>query len=249
MKLFLTGDSHVAAIKRGHALLASRGQLPAAPPLVIRPFGSAVQMRTSFFVEHDDHLEITDPVYRKRVPVLPARGFATGSTIYLLAGPFNFSAVWARPFWRHHWVTGMPPRVGRPYSLGTLRHGLMARLYYQFRLIDKLLTLGQRLAVVESPGPFRHHPALGLVRADSLVALHRLCRRLVRDELARRDVGVVAVPAECWDDDGFIQARFRSDNPEDGHHANTEFGAVMAMECLRFSGQEAIRGQVAGVAR
>lgn len=233
MKLFITGDSHVAALKRGFNLLAERGQLPDSPKIVIRPFGSAVQLRTPFFIEHEHHIEITEPVYRMRVPVLPAKGFAKADTIYCLAGPLNFSPVWSRPFWRKDWITGMPPGTGRPFSLGMLRSILLQRAKYQLQLIDKMLQLGERIWVIESPGPFRHHPALGHTRAESMIAVHRLCRQIIGQELQDRGVGIVDVPADARDELGFMHERFRSENPEDAHHANAELGATMIRRAVQ----------------
>jgi hypothetical protein len=233
VKLFITGDSHVAALKRGYALLAERGELPDDPKVVIRPFGSAVQMRTPFFIEHEDHLEITEPVYRMRVPVLPAKGFPKTDTIYCLAGPLNFSPVWSRPFWRKDWITGMPPGTGRPFSVGMFRSVLLQRVKYQLQLIDKLLQLGERICVIESPGPFRHHPALGHTRPESVIAVHQLCKRLIGQELQGRGVVVVDVPPDGRDELGFMHERFRSENPADVHHANAELGAMMIRRAIQ----------------
>jgi hypothetical protein len=236
MKVFLTGDSHVGALKRGHDLLALRDQLPADPSVVVRAFGNAVAMRTQFFVEHDDHVEVTDPIYRRRVPVLPIQGFEKSNTIYCIAGPLNLSTVWAPHLWRRYWVTGMPAGRGRPFTAGMLRHVLLTRLQYQLRLIYKLRELDERVCVVESPGPFRHNRMMAQTPPESVIAIYRLCRRIASDELTRRGVASIDIPGECWDDDGFMQARFRNENAEDNYHANAEFGAVMVLECLKSAG-------------
>lgn len=225
--LFITGDSHVGALRKGHDLLAGSGRLPSRPAIAFRPMGTSTLMRTAFFLDRSDHLEITVPRFRQQVPVLPAPEFATGGTIYCVAGPLNFHSLLSRKWWVHNWVVGMPPRRGAPVSRELLRHALLDMEFHELTLLRRLCELGQRVLVIEPPALFRHHPALAHTPAQSLLALSRLCRELVAEELGRMGIDIVAVPAECLDEEGFMLPAFRHERLADGNHGNAEFGAIM----------------------
>lgn len=234
--LFITGDSHVGALRKGHDLLAGTGRLPARPAIAFRPMGTSTLMRTPFFLDRSDHLEITVPRFRQQVPALPAPGFATGDTIYCVAGPLNFHSFLSRKWWVHNWVVGMPPRRGAPVSRGLLRHALLDMEFHELTLLRRLRELGERVCVIEPPALFRHHPALAHTPAQSLLALSRLCRDLVAEALGRMGIDIVAVPTECLDEEGFMLPAFRHERPTDGNHGNAEFGAIMLGRLLAAAG-------------
>jgi hypothetical protein len=243
MNIFITGDSHVGALKRGYQLLEAGGGLRTDISVVMRPLGSGIHLRTPFFIDHGDHAEITEPGYRQRVPVLPVRRLLGKRVIYCLAGPLNYilagpnnkGPIWSSPTWRSYWVTGMPPTSERPFSVGMLRGVVFHQLRYQLQLMDMLLRLGERVCVVEAPGPFRHHPSLVRASAGTVAGIHALCRKMIMDELKRRTILVAAVPRECVDADGFMLDRYRSENPNDAHHANAEFGVLMIEQIYNLS--------------
>lgn len=230
--LFITGDSHVGALRKGHDLLAGAGRLPASPAVVFRPMGTSTLMRKEFFVDRSDHLEITVPRFREQVTVLPAPEFATGETVYCIAGPLNFHSLLSRKWWVHNWATGMPPRRGAPVTRGLLRHSLLAREFHELTMVRRLRELGQRVCVIEAPALFRHHPALAHTPAASLMALLRACREILAEELERMGIEIVAVPAECLDEEGFMRSGLRHARPDDGNHGNEEFGAIMLRQCI-----------------
>lgn len=121
----------------------------------------------------------------------------------------------------------MPPRLGAPVSRSLLRRALLDMEFHELTLLRRLRELGQRVCVVEPPPLFRHHPALAHTPARSLLALSRLCRELVAEELERMGIDIIAVPAECLDEEGFMLPAFRHERPTDGNHGNAEFGAIM----------------------
>lgn len=234
--LFVTGDSHVGALRKGYDLLAGTGRLSGRPAVAFRPMGTSTLMRTPFFEDRSDHLEITVPRFRQQVPVLPAPEFSAGHTTYCIAGPLNFHSFLSRKWWVHNWVVGMPPRRGAPVSRELLRHALLDMEFHELTLLRRLCELGQRVLVIEPPAPFRHHPALAHTPAQSLLALFRLCRELVAEELGRMGIDIVAVPAECLDQEGFMLPAFRHERLADGNHGNAEFGAIMLGRLLSKGG-------------
>lgn len=230
--LFITGDSHVGALRKGHALLAAAGRLPDRPAVVFRPMGTSTLMRTAFFEDRSDHLEITVPRFREQVTVLPAPEFAASETVYCIAGPLNFHSLLSRKWWVHNWATGMPRRRGAPVTRGLLRHSLLAMEFHELTMVRRLRELGQQVRVIEAPAPFRHHPALAHTPAESLIALFRICREIIAAELDRIGIGILTVPAECLDDEGFMLPAFRHEKPTDGNHGNAGFGAIMLARLL-----------------
>lgn len=54
----------------------------------------------------------------------------------------------------------------------------------------------------------------------------------MRRQLLKRDVTVIGVPEDCFDSSGLMMQEFRHPSPEDNHHANEAFGAIMIGEIV-----------------
>jgi len=227
MKFFVTGDSHVAALKRGHALLHSRNQLVPGHEFHFHPFGNAGLLRQPFFEREPGRVVVTEPSYRKRVPVLPADGFEPGGSVIAISGYFHFSGIWTAGLWRQGWLAEGPEGRGRGYSRGMLGAIALHRMRYLLELGEALAEIGCRVCAIEGPGPFSHDPALERVPIARIDAIRRTCRDAVAEALSAIGIPVVEVPAQHRRSDGILDDALRNEDPTDTYHAGSEFGAIM----------------------
>jgi hypothetical protein len=224
---FVTGDSHVAALKRGHALLQSRGQLARGANFVFRPFGNAGYLRQPFFRREGDRIVVTEPSYVKRVPVLPPDDFQSDDGVIAISAFFHLSGLWTTALWRQGWIPGGPVGRGRAFSAGMLGEIALHRARYLLELARLLGELGHRVCAIEGPGPFSHDPAFTTVPVARVDAVRRACRDAIAGELDRIGVPVIAVPEACRNPDGVLEDLLRNEDPADTYHAGAEFGAIM----------------------
>lgn len=95
-------------------------------------------------------------------------------------------------------------------------------------------SLGMKVFVIDAPRPFQHHPMFEQCRKDVLMHLDREYRRYILNELAARDIDVIATPDECVDAEGFMLAEFRHPDVRDRHHANEKYGEIMARRIVDY---------------
>lgn len=227
MKFFVTGDSHVAALKRGHGLMQAKNRIRPGNELHFRPFGNAGLLRQPFFEREPRRVVITEPSYRKRVPVLPAEGYDPDDTVLAICAFFHFSGIWTPGLWRQGWIPGSPKGRGRAFSQGMLREIALHRMRYLLQLGAALQEIGCRVCALEGPGPFSHDPALERMPAARINAIRLACREAVGDALAQIGIPVVEVPDSCRNRDGILDDALRNEDPKDTYHGGAEFGAIM----------------------
>jgi hypothetical protein len=111
---------------------------------------------------------------------------------------------------------------------------------YQLGLIDIILRTQDNFFVVESPRPFRHDTCLKFIKPEVLLYVDSFYRNSVKQELKLRNVAIIELNTDCYDDEGFMLDRFRHPNEDDVHHGNADFGELMIKNVLNYlqSGKE-----------
>lgn len=222
MRLFITGDSHLGALRR--RLLTPDRPAPAAgqPGIVLEALGRGQRMTERFFDPQQDHVEIIDPDFRQRVRRVPPDD-PTIDAVGICA-PLNTARVWRHPdFARYHpLATG----GGIPISNALLK----AVVDRDVRPALDFVAAVQRhrpVFVIDAPWPFARHPAVAQAGAEIVQWIHRFYRDQVKVELDRMRVPVIECPPACVDSQGFTLERYRSENRRDLYHANAAWGQVM----------------------
>ncbi len=233
--ILLTGDSHTAALRKGQIAIEVEGQWPERLRLAIRPLGGGHLTCEPFFIDRGDHAEITVAAYRRQMQRLPMDDDPPG-TIYGLSAPLHSVRLWRHPAWQTFVPAAMAGAVsGTPVSSGMLQRLVLEDQRNVLDLVSLLKRLGKRVFVVEAPYPFRHHPAMRKTSRDLVRFVDGFYRDLVRRELMRLAVPVVAVPARCVED-GFMLDLYAQ--PGDHHHGNQRYGRIMMDEVLAFLDRE-----------
>jgi len=228
--VFLTGDSHTAALRRGQTAIEADGGWPQDLRLTIQPLGGGHLTREPFFIDRGDHAEITAVEYRRRFDRLPLEHAAGADTVYGFSAPLHSARIWRHPDWQNYAPAAMA-LPGTPVSSGMVSRLVLADQKYVLDLLALMTRIGRRVFVIEAPYPFHHHPALRKSPAAVVRHLDRAYRAIVRSELARLEVPVVAVPQDCTED-GFMRSEYGQ--PGDHHHGNERYGRTMMSEILAF---------------
>ncbi len=233
--ILLTGDSHTAALRKGQIAIEAEGRWPEQVRLSIRPLGGGHLTCEPFFVDRGDHAEITAAAYRRQLQRLPMDD-DPAATIYGLSAPLHSVRLWRHPAWQSFAPAAMAGGVsGTPVSSGMLQRLVLEDQRNVLDLLALLKRLGKRVFVVEAPYPFDHHPALRKTSRDLVRFVDRVYRDLIRRELTRLAIPIVAVPVRCVED-GFMLDVYAQ--PGDHHHGNQRYGETMMDEVLAFLDRE-----------
>lgn len=242
MKTLITGDSHVGPLGRGMLAVEESGS-EAFKDIRIRPLGSGHILSTPFFAERGDHCEIVETSYRRQFKYFPPKNFEYDWIGF--SGPLHSARVWRDHAWKRFlpWNKGISRHA---VSSALLRQVISDDVRYSLQFID-VISRTTRTFVIESPWPFRQHPAILRNGSDLVRFLHEQYRSYVLSELERRGIPVVNIDPAWVGEDGFMQDSFRNESPKDHHHGNAEFGQLMMGRIAAFLAQSGCSNQEIGI--
>lgn len=240
MNVLIIGDSHVGALQQAHLKGRETEKALAPANLTIRPLGNGKFLATPFFADHGDYAELANGEYRQQFRRFPPQDHAYDWIGF--SGPLHLARVWRNLDWERF----------SPWNMGGREHAISTAMLEQAIEDDAKHALGfidvirrtTRIFVIESPWPFRHHPAVSHNGPELVHRVHEQYRRYVLEELERRHVPVVTIDPAWCDAEGFMRERFRHGNPEDTHHGNIEFGCLMLERIGAFLRENAQTGQL-----
>jgi hypothetical protein len=231
VSILITGGSHVAALNEGFKSLTGSEEIPKTLNFEIRPLGGGLSISGNFFRGRSDHVEITNPKFRKRIKRIPPSGASYDAVV--LSTLLYSRPVWYKADWAVYGVPGMSK--GRLLaSNGMLRRVILDDTKYLISFLKHLRTLGIAVCVVEGPRPFRHNVEVKRAGVEIVKYIDTLHRSLTLELLAREEIPVVHVPDFVFDDDGFMLEDYRSDNPRDKTHGNAAFGRLMMLKIVQY---------------
>lgn len=222
MKILITGDSHTGALSQGVAL--ARAALPEDIDMVVKPLGGGHILPTAFFRDAGTHALIVDPDYRRNFHRLPP--LAIKADLIALSAPLWPMRVMHKLVWPRHGIDEPMPE-GQPISRALFRRLVIEDQRQVLALCALLRRVGMPVVAVSPPVMFRDHVTLRHTAPEHVRRLFDGYRAIMLSELAARDIPVLDVPPECLDADGYMHPDYRHENPEDEHHANAAFGALM----------------------
>lgn len=234
-QVMVTGDSHTGALRRGLDLLREQGWSAPGIEIEVVGMGNGADFTSQFFVDRGRHAEIVHPDYRRRVPILPRPRAVARRTVHAWTGLFHFPRVWRAAEWSRFRPATVPGREA-PVSRALVRDTVLGWFGPQLALLEVLQRVPVPVLALETPRPFRHHPALRAVRPEVVAGLDRLCLATMAGELEARGIPVLRIPPECIDGEGFMHERWRHENPKDSHHGNAAFGAMMIQRICQYVG-------------
>jgi len=229
MQVLITGDSHTATLKKGMELLVSKGDWPQQVDLTIRPLGNAKFLPTPFFVDKGNYAEICNPEYNRRFKRFPPQKMVKSDVIYGLSGPLHTARIRRHEAWSEFVPTQFVINE-TPISNALLDQSIRDDSRYLLEFIDVILRTQKNFFVIEPPRPFKH--SVKSIRADVFNYVDNYYRDFIKQELKHRNVPIIAVDPECYDEAGFMLKSYENGN--DPHHGNAEFGELMMKKILDF---------------
>lgn len=224
MKLTLGGDSHAQCILAGLRRLA-----PAGFEIVGRSFGNGAHVYDQFFEIENGWIQFTVPEYRANWSRLTDDLEALRDTsIFLLSLGLSSGPL----FREQMWIDYDPPGFdgpGEALTRGVFQAIVEAKTKHIRAFYLALKERGASLMAVPAPPPHRQHWSLKTHDARKVALLHRLFVAEMEAFFATAAIPCVRSPAEAEDETGFLRPEFRVGIPEeDPHHANTDYGELVA---------------------
>ncbi len=225
MTVLLLGNSQARALILAYDRRLKNGTQPNGQNLDIRPLGSGRELLGEFYSERDEAIVTHTQHYQSMT-------FSRNDLKYDaigIAAPLYTLAVCGTKDWKNFRPSHLSGS-GAPVSRGLF--GAMAAYNQRHTLgfIDSLQKLGKRVFVVEAARLFRHHESVAFCGAEVISEVDRLYRDIIIQELQKRSVPVVYVPARHLDDLGFMRDEHRLATEGDQNHANIDFGDIMIDE-------------------
>ena len=229
--IILTGDSHLAALRRGVDLLASAQM---RDRFVFWPFGTGSIARARFHQRNpEDGSIIVDPQPLPRLVFSPETIAQVGEDARLVVSLPLHSARFLR---RYGWNTHAPWRLADStiaLSDRVLEAMIDADSRHPLDFIRDLVRILPRVSVLEPPRLFATANLLDKVRPEVLTTLEETYRARIRVRLAEMEVSVIDQPPETVTPDHMTDLAYDNENPDDQHHANKTYGSLALDAILR----------------
>lgn len=224
MHAHIIGDSHLTALKQAH------NRAPSGTHRIrFGALGPAMELLDAFWTDGGDHLVVTvknpkNPKITLPDPQRPDLALGLAMALWptrlvrsLLVENLTLAAI--------HDPAKAPE--ARPISTGLFHRLVIDDMQHSLSLAEAAQRLGLRPFAVDAPGLFRAHPMFSARPDFWVLGLRAAYLSVARAELTKRGVAIVDTPAECFNPDGTMRDIYRHADPNDTHHANIEFGALM----------------------
>lgn len=168
-----------------------------------------------------------------RVPKLPPFEYTIdpARAVHFFCSPMHSAPFYRHPAWKA-WTPWNVPLESRPLVPAAAIHAWVdSRLLRRFELLDRMLRLGARVAVIEPPKPLYRAPQRFGIPPEVIVGVDRIVREHVIRRLGAMGVPVVTVPPQTHEN-GLTPPAFASSNEHDPHHGNLAFGRRMLRQIL-----------------
>ncbi len=228
--IFITGNSHSAAMRKGLSLLeGDLHQLASTVRFEIFGLGSDFALDDGFFREAGKYLLLNSGhLHEARFTRLPPdpMPFACGFCLPQWH-EFSWSASWKLE------AGGSP--INTPYaeiSAVQMRKAFETKKRHSLRALVYLKEQRHNIFAIECPYPFKHRTDSDSWDLPTVLAADNFCRQLFRSICKESGMPLVRVPEHCLDGDGFMKPEY-SAGKDDKFHGNAKFGETMLREILK----------------
>lgn len=245
--IFITGNSHLGAIRKGSVDCESLCDLS------MFALGSAVFENSEFCQKQGDIVKFLSGDLADRVERSTGEnGISSAFTWGFVIGTHN-APLYGDKFWRNTNLC-LAEGGGRPVSAAALNHVVMRYLEPKLQFFKFLSQIGCDYFVISGPPPKRGNPCF---KKGTDVTEAVFIDRILRSELVSFLTGVgvpfVTPPEDCIDSDGMLLEEYSlvktSSGKLDPHHANKEYGKMMFEKIQRHIVDNVAKsGDITGIA-
>lgn len=234
--VLLTGDSHLGALRRGADLLEPDS---GAARAVFWPLGVGGGARTCVHRFDPAAQTVTTIVpkwHNRSFSAAEIAGAAGGDALLVVSLPLHPTRLLRDHSWRGHapWRLAGDDRIAMSDRMIAAMIDADSRHALEFT--RDLARLWPDCAVLEAPRPFANARYLRRMPMEIALHLDTLYRAQVRAALEQAGIAVIAQPGSTILPDGTTDLAFDNENPEDDHHANAPYGALVLRQILAHAG-------------
>lgn len=236
--MYLTGDSHVHALRMGAQALAEQGEIPRDTRIRIGMHGNAGYFRSAFSEVRHGRVALTHADGASLLERLTGERYfiADRDVSYGLSMGFHTAPAFRHPVWQRYRPTELVTWRGQHViSDGVLDAIVDHQCRHVFRFFEQLAENEVSYFVIASPPPRSDHRCLAQTPAEVVLAVDRRFRSRVCGVLAGLGVRVVPPPEQAFDPAGFLRPEFNRRAPNDFHHANGSYGELMMRSILQLA--------------
>lgn len=234
MKVLLTGDSHVTALRKGERLIDA-AERPSGIDITLDRLWVTGRANTPFFIDNGDHARViendTSPRAHFDIPPRKVKYEAIG-----LSMPFHTARVWSKD-WSCHAIWPDPGHEKILISSGLAKTIFDNDSASILGLID-VIARTTSIFVIESPAPFAYHPSFDKNGKEMISRVHSRYREYLYGELSSRNVPVVENDPSWLDCLGLMNpdlvGRFEKDGSIDSRHGSEQYGRMMMLRVYSF---------------
>ena len=228
--IVLTGDSHINALRLGAEALSERKVFPSKLPSKIGMLGNGKHTLREFSRTEGGRVTLIPRSYVAALQRLTGEdSFIAGQGIrYGICLGFHSPPVFRHPMWqRSRPTTLIDSPQQRPISSTLLEAIVDHNNQYILRLFDRLLDNGVDFFVVAAPPPRADHYCLRSIAPHVVLEVDRAFRARMCAQLDSRNIRYLLPPKETLSESGFLKDELANKAPNDYHHGNAIYGAVM----------------------
>jgi len=229
--IYITGNSHLGAIRKGANLDSVRQHIE------MFPLGSA-NFESDIFstLEKGDLKFLPDSMSTRLMKATGRESLSLEHVWGFVVGTHN-SPMYGHAFWKSaDFLT--PPAKGRPISKDALDTILNRFLAPKLHFFSQLKKINCEYFVISGPPPKRDNPCfLKGVDLETAIHLDRLLREKLEKWLHSNQITLIRPPVKTVDGDGFLKSAYSQQvidsGKNDPHHANPAYGELMFEKVLK----------------
>jgi hypothetical protein len=234
MTTIIIGDSHVNALREGADLLQPNELASWSGKLKIGSLGTGSIALKPFSKVINGKVVFDNPRYSRAFLALNVRGFfRTGGVKYGISFGFHSLPVVANSVWRDASPWRIASKYGRvPVSSGVLAAMMNANNKHMHSFYEQLLASGIDFFAISAPPLRADHPIFSELEAEVVLEVDREFRKASAAFFEQRGIPVVYPPEIAYSSDGILRHDLAKIAPDDTHHGNSEYGAMMLRHIL-----------------
>lgn len=228
--VILTGDSHLGPLQRGAGKIeGADGRLTFWP---LGP-GSALRERVHVFDSEAGTLTTVSARWKRNRTFSDHAIRKIGEDALLVVSlPLNTSRILRDTRLDTH-VPWPLAREEQAISNQVLAAMIDRDSRHALAMVQDLARIWPRIAVIEAPRFFARTVVQKGLRLDVSRHVDAAYRAQVGAALALAGIAVIEQPSATLDPEGGTLDRFKHEDPEDGHHGNSDYGALALQAILR----------------
>ncbi len=231
--IYIIGNSHTSAIRRGLEMIDQPSVEICAFPIGPTPIELEPIARLK-----NKQLHFNDEVARNRFKKMTGDACITkGLSIGICMGTHT-ARIYSHKFWENAEPSAIALK-GKQSITDKVMRDIFYKDQHKVRVfIKNVASLGNKVFVVSAPPIRLDHTCLAYVRREVVEHIDTLGRKLFTYWLKKNGIPYVSPPSEAYHENtpflkDELAQKFIANGTHDPHHANPEYGKLLAMKIIK----------------